>query len=174
MVFQLGGGAPVNLTASPDSVERSPAWSPDGKEIVYATECFTSPLGRMSTSELWIVQVPGGESRRVYAGDAVQARFSPDGQRLAFWGLPEGSGERDVWTLGLDGGDPVLVTEEGPVDWNPVWSPDGRYLYFSSDRGGSMNLWRIPIDQTTGETRGLAQPARQPDGARRLSYAEGR
>jgi serine/threonine protein kinase/Tol biopolymer transport system component len=158
------GGGIFLMGATGESVRRlthvgcDPAWSPDGKEIVYATECFTSPLGRMSTSELWIVQVAGGESRRVYAGDAVQARFSPDGGRLAFWGLPEGTGEREIWTLDLAGGDPILVTEQGPVDWNPVWSPDGGYLYFSSDRGGNMNLWRIPIDQATGETLGQPQP----------------
>ena len=165
-----GGGLFV-MGATGESIRRltregcNPAWSPDGGEIAYTTECFTSPLARASTSELWIVPLAGGEPRRVYDGDAVQATFSPDGQRLAFWGVRTGSGERDIWTIGVDGGEPIAVTEQGPVDWNPVWSPDGRFLYYSSDRDGNMNLWRIPIDQTTGEPRGRPQPVTTGVGA---------
>jgi Tol biopolymer transport system component len=143
----------------------NPAWSPDGEEIAYTTECFESPLARASTSSLWIAPAAGGEPRRIYAGDAVQARFSPNGQRLAFWGVREGSGERDIWTVDVNGGEPILVTEQGPVDWNPVWSPDGRFLYYSSDRDGNMNLWRIPIDQKTGAPRGRPQPVTTGVGA---------
>jgi Tol biopolymer transport system component len=44
------------------------------------------------------------------------------------------------------------------VDWNPVWGPGGAYLYFCSDRGGRMNLWRVPIDEATGQTRGEPEP----------------
>src|SRR5262249_58605021 len=57
----------------------------------------------------------------------------------------------------------------------------GRFLYFGSDRGGSMNLWRLPVDEATGEVRGAAQPITTPapwsgfwslsqDG-RRIAYA---
>ena len=35
------------------------------------------------------------------------------------------------------------------IDWNPRWSADGRYLYFASDRGGAMNIWRMPIDEAS-------------------------
>ncbi|UCG88230.1 MAG: PD40 domain-containing protein, partial [Gemmatimonadota bacterium] len=42
------------------------------------------------------------------------------------------------------------------------WSPDGRYLYFSSDRGGSMNLWRVAIDEESGETLGPPEPITTP------------
>jgi TolB protein len=66
------------------------------------------------------------------------------------------TGQRDLWTMPATGGEAVPVTEDVPVDWNPVWSPDGRYLYFSSNRGGSMNLWRISIDEESGKA--LGQP----------------
>ena len=62
------------------------------------------------------------------------------------------AGQRDIWTIRADGTGPVAVTADAPLDWNPVWSPDGNYLYFSSDRSGSRNLWRVPIDEDTGET----------------------
>ena len=52
----------------------------------------------------------------------------------------------------------MAVTQDSAVDWSPVWSPDGRFVYFSSDRGGAMNLWRITVNQTTGEAEGPPEP----------------
>jgi Tol biopolymer transport system component len=43
-----------------------------------------------------------------------------------------------------------------------VWSPDGRFLFFASDRGGSMNLWRVPIDERTGATLGPPETLSAP------------
>jgi Tol biopolymer transport system component len=43
-----------------------------------------------------------------------------------------------------------------------VWSPDGRYLFFSSNRGGSVNLWRIPLDEKSGKVLGPAEPVTTP------------
>jgi dipeptidyl aminopeptidase/acylaminoacyl peptidase len=52
----------------------------------------------------------------------------------------------------------VAVTDDPAIDWSPVWSPDGRFVYFSSDRGGAMNLWRIAVDETSGRPRGDPEP----------------
>ncbi|MCZ6670886.1 MAG: protein kinase, partial [Acidobacteria bacterium] len=158
-----GGGIFV-MGATGESVRRltdfgfHPVWSPDGKEILMATEGFTSPRGRSGTSRLYAVNVQDGKTRQVFAGDAVQPSWSPHGQRIAFWGVQEASGQRDLWTVSANGGESVPVTEDPPTDWNPVWSPDGRYLYFSSDRGGSMNLWRVPIEEDSGTVTGPPQP----------------
>ena len=46
------------------------------------------------------------------------------------------------------------MTEDGHFDFNPVWSPDGKYVYFSSDRGGSENLWRVAVSEESGEVLG--------------------
>jgi Tol biopolymer transport system component len=54
------------------------------------------------------------------------------------------------------------VTDDAATDWNPVWSPDGTCLYFGSDRGGSLNLWRVAIDERTGKARGLPEPVTLP------------
>ncbi|HJX29321.1 MAG TPA: hypothetical protein VJ885_15535, partial [Thermoanaerobaculia bacterium] len=48
------------------------------------------------------------------------------------------------------------------LNWSPVWSPDGRYLYYASDRSGSMNLWRIRIDEDSGKVRGVPEPLTAP------------
>ena len=95
-----------------------------------------------------------GEKRRLSdVGDGVQPSWSPHGQRIAYWavfGEAARQGQRDIWTVPANGGAPTPVTSDAALDWNPVWSPDGRFLYFSSDRGGSMNLWRIAHRRSHG------------------------
>ena len=49
------------------------------------------------------------------------------------------------------------MIEDAPLDWSPVWSPDGKRIYFASERGGAMNLWRIPVD-ASGRVTGAAEP----------------
>jgi len=161
---ERGGGGIFVMTRNGEGVTRltdtgyNPAWSPDGREIVFADEGvdFNIQL-RERTSGLGIVNVATRAIRRVFSGDAVQPQWSPHGRRIAYWAAHGPQHQRDIATIPARGGEPVLVTDDRAVDWNPVWSPDGRYLYFASDRGGSMNLWRVSIDEETG--RVLDKPA---------------
>jgi Tol biopolymer transport system component len=154
-----GGGIFV-MGATGESVVRvhtegyRPAWSPDGARLVVATGDFIVPSARPARSQLWVIEVASGKAEKIFDGDAVQPAWSPSGGRIAYWGLPPASGQRDIWTIPAAGGTPVAVTQDAPVDWNPVWAPDGRHLYYSSERGGSMNLWRVAIDEATGAARG--------------------
>ena len=160
-----GGGIFV-MGATGESVNRltdfgyNPAWSPDGSEIVCATKSGDEPSGREGVSQLWRINVATGEKRKVSEGDAVQPTWSPHRERIAYWALPKGRSQRDIWTIAVGpagGGPPVAVTADAGVDWNPVWSPDGTWLYFGSDRGGSMNLWRVAVDEASGQVLGPPQ-----------------
>ena len=165
-----GGGIFV-MGALGESVRRvtaggfSPDWTPDGKEIAYADEEVTSPLLR-SRSKLWAVNVASGQKRPLLASDGVEPAASPHGLRVAYWGLKGDTAQRDVYTIPLaglkDGEAAVPVTDDAAVDFSPFWSPDGKTLYFGSDRGGSFNLWRVPIDEESGRTRGVPEPVTLP------------
>ena len=140
-----------------------PSWSPDGKAIVYSDINFISPSSRLGpVSRLHIVDLATGAERKLETADAIQPNWSPHGYRIAYWGISVTELQRDIFTVGADSGPPVPVTSDAAVDWNPVWSPSGDELYFISDRGGSMNLWRVRIDERSGRPRGDPEPVTAP------------
>jgi Tol biopolymer transport system component len=129
----------------------NPTWSPDGKEILYATDGIENPLiRRFRPSQIFRINLVTRQLRLVHKGDAVQPSWSPHGFRIAYWGTSD-VGDRVIWTISAGGGEAVPVTDGKSIDWNPVWSHDGRYLYFASDRTGVTNLWRVPIDERSGK-----------------------
>ena len=145
----------------------NPSWSPDARQLVCGTESvgFT-PTSRGSIGSLWTVDVQSGQRRLLLDRDGVQPSWSPHGHRIAYWGIIGESAQRDLWTIDPSAEDPkgsiVRVTSDAAVDWNPVWSADGQYLYFGSDRNGAMNLWRVRIDEKSGKTRGDPEPVTTP------------
>jgi serine/threonine protein kinase len=190
IVFRSGrqGGGIFVMGRTGEFAERlsdtgyNPAWSPNGEEVLFATENITtSPYGRSGISELWAVKLAAGEKRLLFKGDAVQPSWSPHGHRIVYWGFSKATTQRDIWTIPASGGEPLPVTSDAPLDWSPVWSPDGKYLYFSSDRGGSLNLWRVPMDEASGKVLGSPEPITTPSAfvahlsvssdGRRIAYA---
>jgi Tol biopolymer transport system component len=163
IAFNQGGGngGIFVVGATGESVRRltdfgaNPAWSPDGQHIVFSSEEVTSAYNRASVSPLWVVDVTGGAPRKIDDGDAVQPAWSPSGTRIAFW--QNVNGQRDIATIPAAGGAHVLLTNDAAVDWAPVWSPDGRFIYFASDRGGSMGIWRMGIDEASGRATGAPE-----------------
>ena len=132
-----------------------PSWSPDGKEIVCSTAGRSIPTTRpVNTSALWIVDVESGAKRLLCENDALHPAWSPNGSRIAFWFMPPSAGRGDIATISKDGGPIEVITKDASTNWNPVWSPDGRFLYFASDRSGNMGFWRIAIDENTGKALG--------------------
>ncbi|HUF31128.1 MAG TPA: protein kinase [Gemmatimonadaceae bacterium] len=161
-----GGGIFV-MGATGESVRRltekgyNPAWSPNGKQIVYAGEQTTEPRTVYGEENLYVVDIGTGATRLFYKGAAMQPSWSPHGHRVAFWAATQG-GRRDLYTVDRTGQNLVAVMADDPIDWNPVWSPDGDYLYFSSERDGTMNVWRIAINEKSGQPAGQPEPVRTP------------
>lgn len=141
------------------------AWSPDGRRIAAARI-------QADRSDLVLLDEAGDEQAILWSGAPgvvlSQLDWSPDGGRIVAslfrpgngWDLERFDLETRTWTSLTD--DPVIETE-------PVFSRDGRYLYFSSAHGGIYNLRRR--DLRTGETITLSNvlggafaPAPAPDG----------
>ena len=140
----------------------NPSWSPDGKEIVVALEGVRKASSRvLDKSTLWAINTESGQKRLIGDFDAVQPVWSPNGKLIAFWASNETS-QRDIKVVDAVSGAVKSITDDAAVDWNPVWSADGKFLYFASNRGGSMNFWRVAINDQTGEISGDFQPATVP------------
>jgi dipeptidyl aminopeptidase/acylaminoacyl peptidase len=106
--------------------------SPDGRWVVYALGTPIVAENR-TASALWLVPTAGGAPRPLTTGEKRDSdpAFSPDGRRVAFLSNRDGSSQ--VWTLGLDGGEPAKATAF-PTGVNGFrWSPDGRSFLITSD-----------------------------------------
>jgi serine/threonine-protein kinase len=161
IAYCLRGGGIFVVGATGESARRltsfgsNPAWSPDGKRIVFGSEEVQSAYNVNNTGTLWTVETSGGEPVRrdsLGPGGFYQPAWSPSGKQIAFWSVI--GGQRDLETIPAGGGPRVKVTNDAAVDWAPTWAPDGKSLYFASDRGGTMGIWRIAVDEESGRAAG--------------------
>jgi Tol biopolymer transport system component len=120
----------------------APNWSADGRFLVFNRAGL---LYRLPTS--------GGTPERIDTGSANRLNndhgFSPDGRLLAI----SHSRERQslIFVLPASGGEPRLVTPQGPSYWHG-WSPDGKTLAYCAQRNGEFDVYTIPVEGGT-ETR---------------------
>jgi TolB protein len=120
--------------------EISPAWSPDGTEIL-----FVSNRGHIyGTGGFWRMKAePGAEAREIhYEETAWKARpdFSPDGKRIVYASYL-GQQWHQLWVLPSQGGDAFPLCYGDFDNIGARWSPDGKRVAFISNRGGNTSLW---------------------------------
>jgi TolB protein len=142
----------------------SPAWSSDGQWLAYV-----SFEGRRSS--IYVQRVRSGERSRVSARAGINGApsFSPDGKKLAIT-LGGTSGNPDIFVLDLTTNATTRITDDPAIDTEAVWSADGQSLYFTSDRAGGPQIYRIgvrPGEKPKRITFGggyNARPRLSPDG----------
>ena len=105
---------------------------------------------------MYVVDASGGAPTRL-TKDATPCS-QPGRRQAGESSTGQHGGQRDIYTIAPQAARARALTNDAAVDWSPAWSPDGRYVYFASDRGGAMNLWRIAVDQANGTPKAQPEP----------------
>ena len=138
------GGTPSKLaSASPRS---NPVWSTDGTQLTLVVKDSTGLPGAeiytLSTYERKRVALPGEQFERNYLS------WSPSGDFFAYTDADNLYRVADISVikiLRIADGKSFQLENDDHLDFFPIWSLDGRILYFISDRGGTPDLWQVKI-----------------------------
>ncbi len=126
IIPQDGGGQPIQITSGEDTYKYRIVWSPDGKKIMWSDRKFrlryvdiqTKKIKDVAQSKVWEIR---------------QYVWSPDGKWIAYV-KPEEEGLSRIYLYSLDKDESYEVTDGWYSSYNPVFSSDGKYLIFVSDR----------------------------------------
>ncbi|HLL31344.1 MAG TPA: amidohydrolase, partial [Allosphingosinicella sp.] len=157
---------PVQETQAPENEATNPEQRQAGPLPPAAAR---TPATQPAKPEKWNVNAPPGMTTRevridVDEGTWMNVDVSSDGRTIAFDLLG------DIYTMPIGGGTPARIAEGLAFEHQPRFSPDGRRIAFTSDRGGGDNIWIMNVDgsdkrQLTREDfRLLYQPSWSPDG----------
>jgi len=138
------GGKEKRLTFDKLQVT-SDAWTPDGKEIVFSSN-------RSGNVALWRIPSEGGTAKLI-AGTGENANYidiSKEGNALAY---QHNTRNINIWELGLSASNavvksPVKLITSTKTQIEPQYSPNGKYIVFTSNRSGVREIWRCNNDGT--------------------------
>ena len=151
-VLPADGGTPRQLTSGPYEHEGPAAWSRDGRALVFSGNRREDWEYHPLDSELYEVSLDSGDVRQLTdrRGPDSHPVISPDGTRLAWLGFDDRRQGYQITRLYVgqrDGSKPEPITAEFDRDVSdPVWSSDGRGLYFLYDEHGRTKVAFVTLD----------------------------
>ena len=139
--IDLEGEKSVTRVISSSEDDVNPQISPDGKRISFISD-------RDSVTRVWVADVNGegaADLAAVKGSYAGLPRWSPDGRQIAFECQNEGNNE-DICSVPSGGGPVRRLTKDTARDFFPSWSRDGKWIYMTSTRSGTLQIWKVPSD----------------------------
>lgn len=117
--------------------DSSPSFSPDGEQVVFQSS-------RSGWSEIWLADRQGSHRRQMTELRGSVAGFphwSPDGKRIVFHSRQHSYAR--LFLLDLPAGRAQPLAYPAVDDFLASWSHDGKWIYFSSRRGGDVQVWKV-------------------------------
>jgi len=157
-------GENAQAILSRDRPLMSPAWSPDGNMLAYVS--FESRV-----SSVYVQNIRTTQRSRVSARAGINGAptWSPDGKKLALT-LSGSNGNLDIYLLDLGTQQLQRLTDDPGIDTEANFSPDGGSIFFTSDRPGSPQVYRLTLGSNERPKRVTftgtynARPRVSPDG----------
>jgi TolB protein len=165
-IYILGiDGRGVTPVTRNRSINLSPTWSPDGRQVAWTSYKRGNP-------DLYIKDLVSGRTRVVSDEEGINASavYSPDGRRIAL--TRSEKGDADIWILDAKTGAVLQrVTTGGGIDVAPDFSPNGDQLVFCSERSGGSQIYLVDLDgaaprRLTPTAGFFTDPVFSPDGSR--------
>lgn len=187
-LMNADGSNARRLTNHPASDGHS-HWSPDGTRIIFnsarTTPDLKEPWSRQ-WHEIFSMKTDGSDLRQLTQCKSIctYGVMSPDGKRIAFrkvtqtpgfnWEMTMGARNSEVFVADADGANEVNVSNSAGYDGWPIWSPDGQWLLFSSNRNGKPLVGELfvvrpdgtELHQISATKESLVQPTWSKDGKR--------
>ena len=131
----------------------NPQISPDGSRIIY-TRGWIDKVNDRRKSSIWIMNADGSRNRHFIDGGG--ARWSPDGTKIAFAANTyEGTSTwyQSLYIIPAEGGEPEIYLEDFNLNFgSPIWSRDGRSIFWSTGRGTTISLFSIDLGSSEVDT----------------------
>lgn len=159
-VIRADGTSPRRITGDPNDVGIYPAWSSDGREILYQNISTRSDLIAVDL----VSRIPRNLTEGLASANWSPA-CSPQRNRVLFMG--DDGENKEIFRMEGTGGTPVNLTHHPASDADPAWSPDGQWVAFVSDRAGTPQIFVMDAEggnlrQITHEAAAHARPAWRP------------
>ncbi len=151
-----------------DAGAEQPDWSPDGSTLV----CIKEEKG---TTNLYTLAPNGSDFKQLthFSGDVQlqTPRWSPDGKSIIAAIFDE-SGKRDIALVDAKTGSMTKLTNDEQDDRSPVWSPDGNNVAFTSYRGGTPDVYTVPVNASASDSIGIRQVTDVPGGLYSIDWVQ--
>ncbi len=144
-------GGTRHLTSGP-GIQEAPKWSPDGQWIAFDRSLQLPDDPGFSTA-IWVMRADGSQKRRItFGGFDIEPVFSPDGRQIAFGRITgvngDGVQQEGLYVMDRDGSHLREIAPATLGVAHPDWSPDGRWIAFTSEPGGPESVYEVHPDAT--------------------------
>lgn len=177
-IWRIGGSGIGGVTqvTSGSTADSSPSVSPDGNRVTFVGRTYHPDVNQWGDYQLWVVGVDGTNLTQFREGKTPQ--WAPDGTRVAYV-FPDRNpnsgeyGKDQLYVMNEDGSNVTQITNDDCNHESPAWSPDGKWIAYSSDKAEqprkNWDIWVIHADgthptQLTTNVSFDGDPCWSPDG----------